>query len=194
MMVDITKAFDLGQNGLMFSLPNGDIAWIGAGSIDPAIAGISAPLGSLFFRTTGDQYRKTGPADTDWQISGLGDAVATQNADFGKTGNLASGAFLNRSGNVPSNIAGVPVTLSLAKINVVAAAVGVSGTFTLEIYEHDGNFTNPVLKHTISINNDISAFDAGLNIPVTQGKQLAVMTLDGIKNAGVTVGMKGLAL
>lgn len=36
------------------------------GSEDPSVAGFAAPTGSVFHRTTGHIYKKTGAGDTDW--------------------------------------------------------------------------------------------------------------------------------
>lgn len=39
------------------------------GSIDPSVVGYAADEGSLFLRTTGQLYIKTGPANTDWTLA-----------------------------------------------------------------------------------------------------------------------------
>jgi len=195
MATDIEKSLETEGGGFMISLPSGRIAWVGGGLEDPRLgAGFAAPLGSTYYRKdTADEFKKTGALDTEWTLAGLGSGVSTQNADFGSAGNASANSFLNRAGQVSSNVSGIPILLSEARINAIGASNEIVDTYTIEIYEHEGDFINPILKHTVTVTAARGDTFAGLDIPVTQGNQIAVKVLNAVKNIGVTVEMKGLA-
>ena len=191
---NIDSAHEVGGSGLLVTLDNTRLVWLGSGADDPSVSpGIAAPLGSMYIQTNGTHWHKTGPSDLGWEQAGLGNGVSTQNADFGKTGVATANSYLNRAGNVPSNVSGIPIMLSECLINAVSAANQNIDTYDVEIWQHEGDFTNAVLKHTISVVAARSTFDVDLAIPVDQGKQLAAKVLSSVQNVGVTVGMKGLA-
>lgn len=191
---DINKSFNI-ENGLMISSPNGNVIWYGGGDFDPSVNGLNAPIGSSYRRTNGSIYLKIGLSDYAWAIEGLTSNVLTQTADFGKTGNSTSGSFLDRSGGVPSNISGITILLYNGYISSVGCSQELDSAFSVIIYEHTGNtyptgFTS--LYTLVSVGK--TSISTGLNITVTQGKQLAIMTNTSSKNVGCTVGMKGLSL
>jgi len=192
-MIDISLSQENGPHGNSISDEHGDIIyWEGAGSGLPSF---QAPIGSGytdFF--TGNRYVQVGAGlNNIWNISGLSSSVSTQTADFGKSGNASSGAFLNRSGNVTSNVSGIPILLSSSRINAISTGNEDISDYTIQIYEHEGDFINAVLKYSFSVISARRGFISGLDISVNQGNQLAVKTLSSVKNLGVTVGMKGLA-
>ena len=81
----IETALEIEGSGLLINTPDGRLVWIGGGSDDPSLApSLAAPLGSIYFRSNGDEFKKTTAPNTGWQLSGLGSAVVTQTADFGK--------------------------------------------------------------------------------------------------------------
>ena len=57
--------------GLSFNAEGGvsldDLVGIFAGTINPAIIGEAAPIGSLFIKSSGLLYQKIGALDTDWR-------------------------------------------------------------------------------------------------------------------------------
>ena len=71
-MADITKAFDV-EEGLSLK----DEVLIISGSVDPSVAGEAAPQGSLFLRTTGSLFLKTGLADNQWY--NVGSSISQHN-------------------------------------------------------------------------------------------------------------------
>ena len=71
-MADITKAFDV-EEGLSLK----DEVLIISGSTDPSVAGEAAPQGSLFLRTTGSLFLKTGVADNQWY--NVGSSISQHN-------------------------------------------------------------------------------------------------------------------
>lgn len=179
-------------NGLQFN----EGGWIGGVDFDPDTgSGLAAPLGSLVFQTDGEIWRKVGPADTDWQLRSLGDPTATQTVEQGKTGNLSNGAFLNRSGNVPSNIVGSPILLSQPKIETIEAGNENTVTGDLLIYESDINFGSPTLLYTLSFVSTQVATASGLSILATRGKFIAIQASGtSFKNCGISIGLKGLTI
>ena len=194
----IGKAFEIpkGQPILLVKDGANMVAFAAGDDTDPNDgSGTPAPIGSLYFASDGQQWVKAGTGDTDWTISGLGSPVVTQSADFGKNGNAPTGTFLDRAGGVPSNLSGVPVLLSAGVIKSVAASSENEDTFSIGIYEHQGDFTDPQLLHTITVTASRFERDEDLDIDVTAFRQLAAkVTTGSSSNCGCTVGIKGLSL
>lgn len=72
-MADINSAFTT-YNGISLD----DIVGLFQGTDDPTSgAGEAAPVGSLFLRTNGELYQKTGAADTAWTQLGAGGGSVT---------------------------------------------------------------------------------------------------------------------
>ena len=63
-----------------FEAPDGillnDQAGLLSGGFDPSVSGQEAPTGTLFLRTDGRHYRKTGGFDTDWTETDTGGGSA----------------------------------------------------------------------------------------------------------------------
>lgn len=59
------RSFEIGENGLLIN----ENVWIIGGSDDPNITGITADVGTFYFRSNGIIYEKIGSGDNDW--SGL---------------------------------------------------------------------------------------------------------------------------
>jgi len=170
--------------------------WRGGGDQDPtAFPGFDAPIGSSYRRTTGQVYNKVGPLTTDWVLQGLQSQVFTQTADFGRSGNVGNNSFLRRAGNVASNTAGIPVLVggSAYIISAVCTTRNVD-TFNVEIFEHDGNFTNANLILVIPVVSSRVGSLHGLNISVTQDRQLAARMDGTARNPACSLGMKGTSL
>lgn len=191
---DSTKSFDV-ENGFGITPDQDQLIFYTGGTVDPRTGGgVPAPMGSVFRRTNADTFIKTGVGDADWTLDGLGSAVVTQTGDFGKSGNAAANAFLNRAGNIPSNVSGIPIMVSVGAIKSVSCGQEDIATYDIEIYEHEGDFVNATLLFTLTVTAARSGSAHGLNISVTQDNQLAAKTLDNVKNVGCTVAMKGLSL
>lgn len=194
--VDVTRSFGIENGTMIFDETTGEKAiWYGGGSVAPNIfPGVDVPLGSSYRQTNGDIWAKTGVGPMDWTLDGLGSAVVTQTADFGKSGNASSNSYLNRAGNVPSNVSGIIILPTTSSIRIVACGQENIDTYSVEFYEHEGDFINPTLLYTLSVVSSRSGSASGLNIPVTQGEQLAAKVLNSVKNVGCSVGIKGLSL
>lgn len=65
-MAEIDRAFSVPAVSL------DDIVGIFYGDIDPSASGFDAPIGSLFLRTNGSHYRKTGAGNLDWTSGASG--------------------------------------------------------------------------------------------------------------------------
>ena len=184
-------------HGLLLTDDDGnEIAWICAGDVDPTSgAGIPAPLGASYYRSNGELWRKTSAPNTGWQLSGLGDPVVTQTMAYGSGGNLPTNTWISRTGSVASNIVGVRVLTTEAKIKTISVDNENSGTYNIGIYSHDGNEANLTLLHTVSVVSALGIVESSLDISVAQGKQIAMRVTSGsVKNFGGIVVIKGTSV
>jgi len=80
------------ENGVRIDTSNGQ-ADVLYGTFDPSVTGKAAPMGSLFLRSNGVSFKKTGAGDTDWQKSsdasgaGVGFVFVTDVSNSGNIGN-----------------------------------------------------------------------------------------------------------
>lgn len=128
--------------GLSFSAEGGvsldDLVGIFAGVTNPAIVGEAAPIGSLFVRSSGLLYQKTGALDTDWMVfsQGIGEAVKITsndtNAGYLNAKLLTSASLSKTIGNSGAN-----ETLTLDLTNV-----GTPGTYTSVTTNSKGQITS----------------------------------------------------
>jgi|TARA_R110000851_G_scaffold293070_3_gene447633 hypothetical protein len=100
-------------------------------------------------------------------------ASASPGFSFGRSGSLSQNTWLRRPGNVPSNRAGVTVSITSPVVVGVACANRNVETYDVEIYEHEGNQANLTLLGTVTVTSATSDTFV-VNFPATQGKQLAV--------------------
>lgn len=109
---------------------------------------------------------------------------------WGRASNVNSGTWLLND-VVPSNKAGRTVNLINPVITAVSIAVEDIATFDITFYEHDGDSINLNSLGTISVVNARS-YNAFINFPLTQGKQLAVQLSAGsAKNVVVGLQLSG---
>lgn len=189
---DFTKAMDT-TDGVCFSRMSGDLICVGSGIDDPASGGgVAAPIGSVYHRTNGITYKKTGVGNTAWVIQGLESPVVSQTADFGKNGVSSANSWLNRAGSVPSNTVGIPVTLASGVMQSVYCDNANTVSGDVEIYEHDG--TTFTLLYTLTFSSSHAASATSLAVSVTKGKMIAVKNVVALSNPGCTVAMKGTSL
>lgn len=100
-------------------------------------------------------------------------ASASPGFSFGRNGALSQNTWLRRPGNVPSNRAGVTVSINSPVVTAVSCANRNVETYDVEIYEHEGNEVNLTLLGTVTVTAATSD-SFTVNFPVTQGRQLAV--------------------
>lgn len=125
------------------------------------------------------------------ELSTVVGASASPGFNFGRSGNVGSGTWLNVTGNVPSNRAGITVALNSPEITQVFVANQNINTFDIGIYEHEGDQVNLTLLGTVSVVSSRSETFT-VSIPVTSGRQLAVRVTSGsTKNVNVGLQLKG---
>lgn len=116
-------------------------------------------------------------------------ASASPGFSFGRSGNVFQNTWLNRVGNIPSNRTGVTIGINSPIVSQVFCANRNIETYTIGIYEHDGNSVNLTLLGTVDV---VSSRSATFNVSfaTSTGKQLAVrlLTASGsIQDLGVDV-------
>jgi hypothetical protein len=140
------------------------------------------------------------PSNTDLVATDLQAAVeevadqvgvsASPGFSWGRSGNLSSNTWLQNDG-VVSNRAGRTVNLVDPFITAVSIANEDINTFDITFYEHDGDSINLTVIGAVSVTNARSV-NAFVNLPVSQGKQLAVRITSGsAKNVVVGLQLSG---
>ena len=123
--------------------------------------------------------------------------AASPGFSFGRPGNLIPNTFLNRPGGTPSNNTGVNFGLSNGSLDVIATGTRTADTYTLTIYQHDGNFASPTVIATISVTaatkavlvKDVDFTQVGA---LVKNRQIAVeMTTGAANNMGVDLQFSG---
>jgi hypothetical protein len=119
-------------------------------------------------------------------------AAASPGFSFGRT-SANNGTWLRRVGQIPSNRTGVTIGIQ----NPIVTKVFVSNenveTYTVGIYEHDGDSINLVQLGTVSVSGARGdSFD--VNFPTSTNKQLAVRVetvVGSVQNIGVDIILTG---
>ncbi len=120
-------------------------------------------------------------------------ASASPGFSFGRSGNVSAGTWLRRPGNVPSNRAGVTVPIDNPIISEVSCSNRNIDTYTLEIYEHEGNRVNESLLGSVTVTS-ARGDTFSVNLTATKGKQIAVRLASGggsVRDLGVDIVIKG---
>lgn len=138
--------------------------------------------------------------NNDFQSDNVQDAIEEAGASvssgftWGKRGNLTSNEWLLND-DVSSNKSGRPVGTS-SKVAQITVANEKVVSFTIGIYEHDGNSSNLSLLVSVTVSpaattDDFDETDFGV-VNLTKGKQLAVKVISGSpKNLIVNLQAKG---
>jgi hypothetical protein len=96
---------------------------------------------------------------------------------FGRSGVSNSGTYLQNE-TVPSNVTGRYVYINSPIIKRVFVSNENIGTFSLQVWEHDGNLVNAALLGTITITSALGG-DSTVSWVTTKGKQLAILLSSG---------------
>lgn len=119
-------------------------------------------------------------------------ASASPGFSFGRS-SANDGTWLRRVGEIPSNRTGVTMGIQ----NPVVSQIFVSNrnveTYTVGIYEHEGNSINLTLLGTVSV-TAARGDSFSVNFAATQGRQLAVRietVVGSLQQPGVDVILKG---
>lgn len=134
----------------------------------------SAVARSVPFDNTGTDFDATNVQEALTEIG----ASASPGFSWGRSGNASSGTWLQND-SVPSNLSGRTVAFSNPKIRRIFTASEDVATYTLQIYEHEGNSVNLTLLTSFNVTSSRTGDSASIDIPVTSGKQLAVQVSAG---------------
>ena len=104
-------------------------------------------------------------------------ASASPGFSWGRSGNNSSGTWLNNEG-VSSNRAGRFVFINNPELAFIFVSSRNVSTYTISIFEHEGNSVNLTLLDTISITSARGGSKVS-SVPVTQGRQLALRVTSG---------------
>lgn len=132
---------------------------------------------NVYFDNTGTEYTSDNIGDTLKEIEDKVGVSASPGFSWGRSGNASTGTWLQND-TVPSNRVGRTINLVNPVITAVSIANRDVSTFTVAFYEHEGNSINLTQIGTVDIINARS-LNAFVNLPVTEGKQLAVRILSG---------------
>lgn len=157
--------------------------------------------GRAIFKSPTDDSIPFDPGTTDLTSDSVGDAIrelaatvgvsASPGFNFGRSGNNSSGTWLQVTGSVPSNRAGITVALTNPEITQVYIANENISTFDVGIYEHEGDEVNLTLLGTVSVVSARTGTFA-VSISVTSGRQLATRITSGTsRNCNVGLQLKG---
>lgn len=142
--------------GLSFNAEGGvsldDLVGIFAGTINPAIIGEAAPIGSLFIKSSGLLYQKIGALDTDWMVfsQGIGEAVKITSNDT-NAGYLNTKLLTTASLSKTLDNSGANETLTLDLSNA-----GTPGTYTSVTTNSKGQITSGTNPGFITGNQTIT--------------------------------------
>lgn len=173
-------------------------------TVDEVIVDSTGGTGDLYYQSgaaiTGyDNSAGVFPAGTDTVQKALNrvTTVGSPGLSFGRSGQNGPGTFLLRVGSVPSNISGYTFSLNDGSLDVVNTSNRNLETYSLTIWQHDGDFINPLL---IAVVNLVSTRGETLlkgvdftevNAPV-KGKIFAVEVTSGsVQNIGCDLELSG---
>lgn len=104
-------------------------------------------------------------------------ASASPGFSWGRSGNSSSGTWLNNE-TVPSNRSGRFVFISNPSLAVIFVSSENLNTYTISVYEHEGNGVNLTLLDSLSVTAARGAFKT-TTVAVTAGRQLAIKVTSG---------------
>lgn len=117
---------------------------------------------------------------------------ASPGYSFGKAGNISSGTWLLRTGSVPSNKSGVNVGLYNAEVVQISTGSEDLNTYTLQIWQHDGDEVNSTLITSVNITSSRKEVFTLTGASLTRNKHVAVKLSSGsAKNIGVDLQITG---
>jgi len=132
--------------------------------------------------------------DVQGAIEELSTKVATSASpgfSWGRSGNISANTWLRNEG-VSSNRSGRAVTFNNANIVRIYISTENLNTYTLTIYEHEGDSANLTILTTISVTSSKVGDSGTISVPVTTGRQLAVRLTGGsAKNVVVGKNLSG---
>lgn len=117
-------------------------------------------------------------------------AAASPGFSWGRSGALFASSWLQNEG-INSNIVGRFIPLATPTIAQIFVSNQTVSTYQVTIYMHDGDSTNLTTVTTVTVTNSRGGV-VNVDIPITQGRQLAVrLTSGNASNILVGVIIKG---
>lgn len=133
---------------------------------------------------------------TDFTADNVRDALieiggaSSPGSSLGRSGNVSSGAWLLRVGNIPSNKTGVVININ-GIVKEISCGSEDLDTYNVSIYKHDGGGVNLTLLGTVSVTSS-RASSFSVNYTINKGEHLAALISSGsAKNVGVDFTLKG---
>ena len=127
-------------------------------------------------QTSGLTSTKTGPAIRE--LAADISQTASPPYSWGRAGNLSTNTWLRNEG-VSSNRAGRAVALLNATITRIFVATEDLDTYTITIYEHEGDQINLTALTTLSAVASRTADSGTISVSATTGRQLAIRITSG---------------
>ena len=127
---------------------------------------------SIFFDNDGNGFISDNVQDAIEEINQTVITSASPGFSFGRASNVNAGTWLQCE-TVPSNKAGRFVYINSANIERLFVSNEIVSTFSIEIYEHEGDEVNLTLLST----HTVTAARGGsfiVNVSATTGRQLAL--------------------
>lgn len=111
---------------------------------------------------------------------------------MGRSGNNGTGTWLLGPGSVPSNKSYLPVNLIDPEIVRISSGTEDLDSYTLTIYEHEGNSVNITALTTLVVSASRTGDSGNISISMTAGRQLAIQITSGsAKNITAQIVIKG---
>jgi hypothetical protein len=118
-------------------------------------------------------------------------ASASPGFSLGRSSTTGAGTWLLRVGSIPSNVTGIPMGISNPILTNIQIGNEDISTFSVEIYEHEGNSVNLTLLTTVTVTSARTGIFS-VSVVATQGRQLAAKVSSGTaRNIGVDLILKG---
>lgn len=124
----------------------------------------------FYFREFRPYYLDDAGVEHAFAALGIGFA-ASPGFTWGRKGNVLPGTYLQND-DVPSNVTGRLIAFDAPVIRKILVTNGAISTFTITVQEHDGVTYTNLTSVTITADREMVA---DVNVPVTPGKQLAVV-------------------
>lgn len=127
-------------------------------------------------QATGLVSTKTGPAIRE--LSTNLSQSASPGFSWGKSGTVNTNSWLLNEG-VPSNTSGRVVTFSNAKIERIYSATQNLDSYTISIYEHEGDEINLTLLTTLVVSSSRKGDSGAISVNVTMDRQIGIKITSG---------------
>lgn len=133
---------------------------------------------NTFFDSTGTDLISDNTGDAIKELTQNVAQSASPGFSWGRSGSLSNNTWLQNEG-VTSNRSGRTVTFANPTITRLFVSTENLDTYTITVYEHEGDQINLTALTTLSATASRTADSGSISIPVTQGRQLAIRITSG---------------